>query len=317
MTRAPEVAAVVLNWRNGPETVACLRSVQRLRYPSLRVFVVDNGSGDDSVELIRRECAWATVIENDENLGYADGNNVGIRHAYDAGADYVLLLNNDTTVAENMLAELVNVAESNPDAGMVGPSVYDRDHPSTLFGVGSFINWRTGSTWHRTGLESGGSAQSVVIENVDFVEGCCVLVRREVIARVGVLEPLYYLNYEDVDWSVRTVRHGFRVTVAPAATLWHKGSLTLGRATPANTYYMTRNALLFFSRNAPGHLRHLAVGSILLRALRTVGAWTLRPRYWDERHRRLRLANVLAVRDFSLGRFGRMGPDVARVCQVG
>ncbi|MBN1217557.1 MAG: glycosyltransferase family 2 protein [Anaerolineae bacterium] len=311
----PLVYIVILNWNNAPDTIACLESVSNLDYSNHHPLVVDNGSIDDSVARIRASQPSIEILELKNNLGYAAGNNAGIHRALNTGAEYILVLNNDTLVAPGMLTELVGVAESNPKIGMVGPTMYCIEPPNTLFAAGCFIEWAKGETQNR------GMFQPAITypelkhpEPVDFIAGCGVLVRRELIETIGGLAPDYYLNFEDVEWAVRARRHGFEVWYAPQAIMWHKVSATLGQASPANTYYMTRNVLLFFWQNAPIHLRWLAVLRILIRTLRTISAWTLKTQYKTHAFRRLRQANMLALRDFFMGRFGQMGSDVITVC---
>lgn len=312
----PFVVILVLNWNNPTDTAACLESVARLRYANFKVVVVDNGSTDDSVVQLRRRFPMTEILETGANLGYAEGNNVGIRHALALGAEYVFVLNNDTTVSPTLLSELVELAEAHPQAGMIGPAVYCMEPDDMLFATGSFIDWAQGNTWNRDmfmPVEAGsGPARA---EQVDFVGGCGVLVRRAAIETAGLLNAHYYLNYEDVEWAVRIRRHGFEIWYAPQAVMWHKISATFGGASPANTYYMTRNCLLFFWQNGPSPgLRLLAVAWVLLRTLRTVLAWSLKPRYRGEVMVRKRRANLMGVRDFLLGRFGPMGEDVSSIC---
>jgi GT2 family glycosyltransferase len=314
----PKVTIVILNWNNAPDTLECLASVAELCYDNYGVLVVDNGSTDGSVAAIRDQYPGVTILENAENLGYAEGNNAGIRYAMQSGAELVLILNNDTLVAPTMLAELVRAIESSPEVGMVGPTVYCTDPADWLFAAGGLVLWKRGALCHRGMFQPAGPyTKAESPEPVDFIVGCGVLVRRQLIEAAGVLNPLYYLNYEDVEWGIRAHRHGFKVLYVPQAIMWHKVSATLGLASPANTYYMTRNALLFFWKNTPAHLRWSPVLRIVLRTLRTIGAWALRPQYREPIFRRKRTANQFALRDFFLGRFGEMGPDVARVCYGG
>lgn len=315
MPESASVGIVILNWNNAPDTLACLESVSGLDYPNYYPLVVDNGSTDDSVDKIRANYPHVEILETGSNLGYAEGNNVGIRHAMQAGADYVFILNNDTLVAPTMLAKLVQVAESSPDIGMVGPTMYCTDPPNRLFAAGSFVLWKVGNLYHRGMFQPPGPYTKVQNpEPVDFIVGCGVLVRRQLIEVAGMLDPLYYLNYEDVEWGIRAHRYGFQVLYVPQAIMWHKVSASLGQASPANTYYMTRNALRFFWKHTPIHLRWLSVLRIILRTLRAIGAWSLKSKYQKQSFQRRRAANLLALRDFFQGRFGKMGLDVAQVC---
>jgi hypothetical protein len=273
-------------------------------------LVIDNGSTNGSVREIREAYPKIKIIELDTNSGYAEGNNVGIQLAFDSCADHVMILNNDTLVEPTMLAELVKCAESDSKIGMIGPKMYCYEPEDTIFATGSFVNWSKGETTNR-GLFQPASdfAHFQGPEQVDFIAGCGVLVSRKFIEQVGVLDPIYYLNFEDVDWGVRGWRQGFEVWFAPQAVMWHKVSATLGKASPANTYYMTRNALLFFCRHSPSRYRWTAILRIILRTLRCIAAWTLKPKYWNESFRKLRSANIMALRDFTLGHFGQMKGD--------
>ncbi|MBP9656797.1 MAG: glycosyltransferase family 2 protein [Candidatus Promineofilum sp.] len=313
----PSVAIIILNWNNAPDTLACLESVFQMDYPNFSVLVVDNGSTDDSVDRIRAAYPNVEILETGENLGYAEGNNIGIRHALDGRPYFILVLNNDTLVQPNLLVELVREAERSIDIGMVGPKMYFFDPPDMIFAAGSMIDWHRGELvhrgiWQRESQE--GSLFSEHAEDVDFIAGCAMLVRRQVIEDIGMLDPSYYLNFEDVEWCVRAKKAGFRICYTPSAILYHKVSATMGQASPMNTYYMTRNSMLFFWRNAEGVCRYTSLILTLMRTLRTIGAWSIKPVYRNKQYRRKLKANIFALRDFFLRRFGRMGEDVARVC---
>ena len=304
--KQPLVYVVILNWNNAADTIECLQSLENSDYQPFVPLVIDNGSTNGSVREIREAYPKIKIIELDTNSGYAEGNNVGIQHAFDSSADYVMVLNNDTLVEPTMLAELVKCAESDSKIGMIGPKMYCYEPEDTIFATGSFINWSKGATTNR-GLFQPASdfAHFRGPEQVDFIAGCGVLVSRKFIEQVGVLDPIYYLNFEDVDWGVRGWRQGFEIWFAPQAVMWHKVSATLGKASPANTYYMTRNALLFFWRYTPLRLRFLAIARIVFHTLKIILAWTFKPRYRNETYRKLRSANLLALRDFTFGKFGQ------------
>lgn len=318
LSSEPHVAIVILNWNQPGLTLDCLASLADIDYENYTILVVDNGSVDASVAQIRAAYPGIDILALPTNLGYAEGNNRGIEQALAAGADFVLILNNDTLVAPDMLSRLVAFAVAHPGLAIAGPTVYCMEPPTTLFDTGGTIAWRDGMVHHRSLYTPEVSyALPTAPEPVDFVTGCGVLVSRRFIEVAGPLDPRYYLNFEDVEWCVRAIRLGFEVWYVPQARLWHRVSATLGVASPANTYYMTRNALLFFWNNAPWHTRPLAMSHVLVRTLRTIGAWSLRRAYRSDVFRRKRDANLLALRDFCLGRWGCMGADVARICYGG
>lgn len=311
----PQVTIVVLNWNNAPDTIACLDSIYKLGYPAYQVLVVDNGSTDGSDQMIREAYPDVDFLQTGANLGYAEGNNVGIRHALQGNPDYLFVLNNDTLLANDMLDQLVQAAESDPGIVMTGPTMYCTDPPDILFAAGSFVNWKGGTIQHRGMLQPASQFSHICDNNpVDFIVGCGVLVKTSFIREAGVLDPDYYLNYEDVEWGIRAVKRGYQVVHVPSAVMWHKISAKLGLASPANTYYMTRNALLFFWRNLRGWQRWLTMLVILGRTLRTIAAWSVWKKYQTPTYQKKRAANLYALRDFLTHRSGEMGPAVKAVC---
>ncbi|MBN1657067.1 MAG: glycosyltransferase family 2 protein [Anaerolineae bacterium] len=314
---APKVYIIVLNWNNAPDTCACLESLLRLETVDSTVLVVDNGSTDNSLVEIAHHFPHVEILQTGENLGYAEGNNAGIRHALANGAEYVCILNNDTVVDPGCVRALLGEAESNPDVGIVGPKMYFSDPPDAIFCAGSTIDWKRGRLIQR-GIRQResevGPLYAAGAEDVDFIVGCCLLVKREVIAQIGLLDARYYLNFEDVDWCLRARKAGWRVRYTPEAVLWHKVSSTLGQASPRNTYYMTRNRLLFFFTHGTGWQRWQSICCIVARNLGHIAAWTLKK---ENRvtARAKRNTNILALRDAALGRFGKMGADVEAACQ--
>lgn len=315
MEHWPRVTIVVLNWNNGPDTIACLASIEKLDYPAYRVLIVDNGSSDDSEYQIRKAFPNVAFLQTGANLGYAEGNNVGIQHAILEDPDYIFVLNNDTLLASDLLGRLVQAAEQDPKVVMTGPTMYCTDPADKLFAVGSFVNWKAGTIHHR-GMFQPANLFSDLCDNnpVDFIVGCGVLVKSSFIREAGVLDPDYYLNYEDVEWGVRANKRGYKVLHVPSAVMWHKISAKLGLASPANTYYMTRNALLFFWRNGYGWQRWFTLMLIIARTLRTILAWSVWKKYQTPIYRQKRAANLFALRDFLTGRYGAMGQDVRAVC---
>jgi len=223
-----------------------------------------------------------------------------------------MLLNNDTVVDPAMLRELLTVAESGPEVGIVGPKMLYFDPPDVIWCAGNRIDLRTGESIRLQAGEPDDSRDDEPRE-VDFITACGILLRREVSEQIGLLDPRFFFYYEETDWCLRARSAGWRVLYAPRARLWHKVSATIGEASPATDYYMTRNVFLFLSRNLRGWPRLRALGAAAGRNLLTVAAYTLK----SHGGQRLpnRNARLLALRDAALGRWGQMGPDVAEVCR--
>ena len=196
---------IVLNWNGKEDTVECLRSLQQLSYQNFEILVVDNGSTDGSVAWFRQELPDITLAENNTNLGFAEGNNVGRRCAIRRGADYVLLLNNDTIVNKDFLTYLVAVAENDPSIGFAGPKVYHcnfKGRKDVLSFAGATTDVATGRVY-RFGQNTIDRGQYDSMREVDYVEGSCLLVRVECLQQVGLFNTTYQLYWEDVELCFR------------------------------------------------------------------------------------------------------------------
>jgi hypothetical protein len=180
------------------------------------------------------------------------------------------------------------------------------------------IDWPAATIYHlRRGEmdEAEESNREEAPRPVDFMDGCAILARRDFLEKVGLLDERFHLGgYEDADWSRRALASGYEEWNVPRAYVWHKVSAAAGVGSPLTTYYMTRNQLLFFWQHSRGLARWARCIRILGRTVRTIGAWTLKPKYRKAGFFRKRDANILAIRDFFLNRFGPMGPDVALAC---
>ena len=307
LQHSPLVAFVILNWNQFDLTADCLRSLQRQDYPNYQVLIVDNGSTDGSGEMIRDQFPWTEVLILPENVGYAKGNNVGIRHVLLSSCEYIFLLNNDTEVASDMLSKLVAVAESTPKAGIIGPTMYYFSPPDVIWSGENHVEWRRGAI-RRVSMGdhvSNEMLETLPVSEIDHVDSCAALVRRQVFESIGFMDEDYFISYVDIDFDIRAKRAGFKVLYVPDAMMWHKVSAAMGNASPMTTYYMTRNSLLFFWRHAPKQWKLVSVGAITARTLRTIGAWTIKPVYRNELYQRRLSANTRALRDFVFKRFGR------------
>lgn len=297
----PRVTIIVLNWNGLMDTLGCLDSLASLDYPNCEVVVVDNGSMDGSVEALRARFPQITLIENGENLGYAGGNNVGLRHAMAQGTDYALLLNNDTVVDLAFLRIMVDAAEAEPAVGIAGPTIYYHDRPDVIWSAGGAIDWQRGST-RMVGLDERDEGQfGAEPRPVDFVTGCAMLVRRAVLERVGLLDERFFAYYEETEWCVRATRAGFQIVHVPQAHIWHKISPAAQADSPLVHYYMTRNRLLFLKATGAGLRAWLH--TLFAEYLRTLMSWSLRPRWRGKRQQQQ--AMIRAIGDAWRGYWGR------------
>ncbi len=250
----PKVAIVVLNWRDSEATFACLDSLAATDYPNFRAVVVDNASIDGSVdELARRPSI--DLVRNSVNLGFTGGVNVGLRHAADSGADYIWVLNSDAVVRPDVLGKLVAVAEADPTIGLVSPVFHDPDEPERVeFCVGRF------DPLARYASQTADPAQARDWQR-NFPDeilllGTALLVRRAVFERIGGLDDQFFAYVEDVDFSLRSLRAGFRNVAVPDAVVFHKFKQPADNpesCPPYLHYFMSRNYLLLWHK-LPGSL---------------------------------------------------------------
>jgi len=224
---APTVYIIVLNYNRKDDTLDCLESLYRMDYPNFRVVMVDNGSNDGTALAVMDVYQHAYVIENKKNLMFSEGNNVGIRAALAEGADYVMLLNNDTVVAPDMLTKMMAAVQAHPEAGMAAPLIYYYQPKDRIWYAGGVVKLWQGLTAHR-GIREKDTGQYRDVEYTDYVTGCAMLLTRECLEKVGLLDPAYYIYGEDADLSMRARLAGYRLLFVPAAKMWHKVSSSTG-----------------------------------------------------------------------------------------
>ncbi len=239
------VAIVVLNWNGRKVLEDCLRSIYALRYAPLEVIVVDNGSKDGSVEMVRNRFPECVLIQYETNLGFAKGNNQGIVLALDRGNDYVMILNNDTLLDPESLTCLIQRAESDPQIAAVSPKIYFATPPDRLwFAGGTFSYWK-GRNGHIGYRQKDRPAWNVPGE-AQFISGCVLLASRRAWQEVGVFDESLFAYGEDMDWSLRAQRLKFKLFYEPRAVVWHRESFsTLSNDWQANqAYFWTRNPMV-------------------------------------------------------------------------
>lgn len=305
----PWAAIIVLNWRKPTETLACLESLAQIDHSSAFIVVVDNGSGDDSVPLIRQRFPELAVLETGENLGYAGGNNAGIRWALEHGADYICILNNDVKVTPGFLAPLRIALDADARAGIATPLIMDFDSESTIWTLGAGLDRKSGNV-HR--LHAGEAVNQLRVKGpfeVDIAPGSAMMAKRAVFDRVGLLDEAYFLYFEEADWCIAVRQAGYRILAVPESVVTHQVSATLGQASPITDYYMTRNRILFIWRHWSGLDRIKLLGKTMLQQAATIASYTVKPHHGQRLpHRNARL---LAMRDGLFGRWGRMDAGTA------
>ena len=329
-TPLPQVTIIILNWNGKEDTLECLASVDHLDYPNYEVIVVDNGSTDDSVDTISKQYPNITLLQTGANLGYAGGNNVGIRWALEHGADYVLLLNNDTVIATDLLSAFINADKLLPAGSILGAKIFFYDEPGKLWFAGS--QWNNGSnSFEHIGHGQSDSAEYNRMAEVDYIAGCAIFASATTFKEVGLLDEGFFLTYEETDWCYRARAIGHKCIFVPDAKLWHKVSSSFGGAdSPLVNYFMVRNKLLWAKKHLPKsvinnlhkenfrNIRRILLPPLSLpktnlplvkKWLWSLSSWlrTIKRNIGDPTNK----ATLLGLRDYYMGKFGNC-PDQVR-----
>lgn len=282
-----KVFVVILNFNSGQQIVNCLSSVLQGQNSLVKILVVDNGSKDNSLEFISDQFPSVEIIKNEQNLGFAGGNNRGIKFALDNSAEYIFLLNPDTTINRNTVKNLLEIIESDKKIGIVGMKVYSMDNK--IWSCGGEIDKKrfTG------GLIGFGEKDHGLYDKekeVDFISGAAMFVKREVFENIGPFPRDYFLYYEDVDFCLRAKKAGFKIYFTPHSIVYHDWSSIIGKKSPMKEYFMARNHFLFLEKYAPLRIKFRE----LLRLPKTI----------YEHYRKDEKFALLGIRDYFLRRFG-------------
>lgn len=250
------ISIISVNYNGFALTAAMIDSLRRHVTTPLEIVVVDNGSARDEAALLRERYSDIVVLRSDENLGFAGGNNLGIRAAT---GDCLLLLNNDTEVTDNTLHHLAETLDADPSIGAVCPKIRFWAPPQAIQFAGytplTRITLRNGLIGF--GQPDDGSYDTP--HETPYAHGAAMMVRREAVGKAGPMPEEYFLYYEELDWSERLREAGYRIVYDPRATVFHKESATTGQQSPLRSYYLTRNRLLFARRNRRGAARRLSI----------------------------------------------------------
>lgn len=243
------VSIITINYNQVALTCALIESLKNVTYPAFEIIVVDNFSPEDPTEIITKQYPFVKYIRSNVNLGFAGGNNLGIQISE---GKYLLFLNNDTEVDPGFLEPLVNLFETNPNAGIASSKILYHNSDQIIQYAGSTnINPFTGRN-QRIGHLEKDLGQHDALKETDLAHGAAMMVPRKVIDEAGMMPEFFFLYYEELDWCERIKRAGYRIYYVPASRVYHKESMSVGKNSTLKTYYMTRNRLLFMRRNTSG-----------------------------------------------------------------
>jgi len=298
-----KIGIVILHYKGKNLTINCLTSLEGLKNSNISLIkiLVDNNS-PEPIEGLEKKFKDIVILKNSQNLGFAEGNNVGIRYALKNGAQWVLILNNDTRVAPDLLIQLIKKSCLINQSGILGPKIYfapgfeyhkNRYKPAqrgkVFWYAGGIIDWRNIYCSHRgvDEVDEGQYDPPAGGEETDFVSGCAMLVKKEVFEKIGPFDRRYFLYLEDVDFCQRAKKAGFKIVYVPDGKVWHYNASSSQVGGALHDYFITRNRLLFGMKYAPARTK--------IALLKESFKLLFKGRPWQK----------IGVRDFYLKKFGK------------
>jgi len=299
-----KISVIVLHYQNLEDTLECLDSLNTQDYSNFEIILIDNASGDANLSEKVRHNSRIHLIRNSTNLGFAEGNNTGIRIAMERGADAVLLLNNDTVSSPNLLSTFVNAADLSPKAGLFGAKIFFYDNPTVIWHAGGGVNPRSFRCFHHGCGDCDLQKKWEEVRSIEYACGCTLFIKKEVILNVGLMAPHFFLLWEEIDWCWRIRKAGYECLYIPEARVWHKISQSFdgGNRGPLWNYYYFRNRLLFLKRNISGLQRYRFYFSYFLKELGQILYTILNPKTPKQAAKNHRFA-LKGIRDFFFQRF--------------
>jgi len=250
--RNPKVSIIILNWNQREKTLQCLKSLKKISYSPFEIIIIDNGSTDDSVSAIKNEYPDAYIIENKRNLGVAGGRNLGIEYVQKKSTDYMLFLDNDTTVHRHFISEMVKVGEGDKNIGILTGKIYFSSQPDKIWCAGGTLSLYR-CHFGLIGYDKIDRGQYDKLKEVDHVTGCCLMVKNEVVDKIGILDQNFVPYYcEDTDFCLRAKKKGYKIMYVPKSKLWHH---IIKKTSVSEKYWYLkgRNLMLFMRKHACIH----------------------------------------------------------------
>ncbi|MGX1928621.1 glycosyltransferase family 2 protein [Flagellimonas sp. 2504JD4-2] len=242
----PLVSIITINYNESEVTLEMLESLKGLTYPNIEVIVVDNASPNDSPDIIKEQYPGVCLIKSRENLGFAGGNNLGVKQST---GDYLLFINNDTIVPEGFIEPLVQTLQEDKTIGMVSPKIKFHWNPELIqyAGYTPMNHWTIRN--NSIGYHQKDDGRFDTEGETESIHGAAMMVPRTVVDKVGMMTEIYFLYYEEHDWAEMIKRAGYKIYYQPKSHILHKESISTGKFSPLKTYYISRNRILFARRN--------------------------------------------------------------------
>ncbi len=271
----PPVQIIILNYNSFNDTIECVKSIikNEIKTP-YQLTIIDNGSNNFDEKKINKISTNIQIIKSKTNLGYAGGINLGIRSILSTNTDHILLLNNDTIVEKNFLTELVNTASQNSSIGIVGPLITYYSNPGLIWFAGGLFNKYTTLTRHKDMNKDKQKYANTTPFETKFISGCCMLIKTDLLKKIGLFDKSYFLYNEDLDFCYKTAQEGYIMLINPKSEIRHKISASSSdqknttcdphQFSKTKAYYWSRSDMIFIKKNLKGVPRLTATISIFL-----------------------------------------------------
>lgn len=288
-----KVYVIVLHFGNFSKTLRCLLELHKTKsFHNLTILVVDNNSNTFDLKKLS-PFPLVKIFTNEKNLGWSGGNNKGIRHALKNDSDAVFLINNDVVIRVSQIDMLINSLFSKPTIGIVGPKSYFLKEKNIIADAGGVIK-RNRFFGINRGHKKKDSTQFKKTEKIDFVSGSAMLIKTEVLKKIGLFDERFFLYYEDADFSFRAKKFGFESYVIGEAVANHEFGASSKMGSPLHNYYTTRNHLLFLEMHAPFKTKLKEYLRLPKTIFELINSDQIKKRY-----------SLLGIRDYMLRRFGQ------------
>ncbi len=241
----PLVYIVIINYNNYEDTIECINSLREISYKNYKIVVVDNNSANQSVDILNNAFLDVEIVQAGKNLGFAGGCNIGINLALENRAEYVLLINNDTVVDKDFLAEMISSFKNNNSVGIVGGKIYNYYNKNLIDSAGGYVDFFRFVTVNYSVSQEIPRCE----QEADYISGCLMLIKTEIFHKVGVLPEEYFMYYEDTDFCVKVKESGYKILCNSRAIIYHKISKSSGGESSSFAIkYNVRNRLIFMRK---------------------------------------------------------------------
>lgn len=272
MLEYPKTAVIILNFNSYNQTIECIESVKNITYPNYEIIVVDNNSKDDSLQQIKGSFPDVILLKSRDNLGYASGNNLGIKYALEKNMEYICILNNDVAVDRNFLEPIIKTLMDDKNAAAAGPSICYYGQDDVIQAMGGNINLYTGlPTMKFKGKKLSQVKEDIV--SVDYLGGACFVVKAEILKKIGLIPENYFLFYEETEFFLNIKRQGYKLISIRDSRVYHKVSGTISKYKGLSYFFLNRNRIIFVRRNARLYHKFIFFFYIILE---TIGRMILR-----------------------------------------